>query len=232
MALWIGITEFEAYLVATGLLRNPVGENDPAGFFDLAGLLASAQSEFERRVGWRPFLASDAASDLLLDAEMYPSLDLVSASGTGAYDITGINVSGTDFLYGVQSDGRQANVFGYPQNANARDFPVTTLRFYPGYYFGAGSWAGKQRVTVTARWGRVLLLPPDVKTAVMSYAAGLLLPTLILARTGGAQKVREGDEEIDYGSGGGGGGLVGSLSAMQMGMFDKAVLRWKRVGLA
>lgn len=229
MSAWIGIPEFEAYLIAAGLLKNPVGSNDPAGFYDLAGTLAAAQSEFERRVGWCPFLADGTATPHTMDAEMFPALDLVAASGTGAFGITGINVAGSDFIYGLQEDGTQANVFGYPQNANACGRPVTTLRFYPGYYFGAGSWAGKQRVTVTAQWGRVLTLPADVKIAVMQYGAGLLLPSIMLARTQGGQKVREGDEEIDFGAQG---GAYSPAAAAAASGLDRAVLRWKRIGLA
>jgi len=222
MALWVSLTEFEAYLVAHGVLKNPVGENDPAGFLPLQDILEASQSEFERRVGWSPFLCESAASPRLFDAELFPCLDLLG----GAWNLVSVTVSGTPITLGT-------NVYGYPQNANLRGFPVTTLQFISRWGFPSSSWVGKQRIEVTAQWGRVLTLPSDVKMAILQYSAGAMVPILTYARTGGAQKLKEGDEEIDFGGiGGFGGGGAGSFSSIMTGAFDHAVMRWKRVGLA
>jgi len=113
-------------------------------------------------------------------------------------------------------------VFPEDVNAPARNFPYTRLRFAYRYY-SYGAVAGTNQVAVTGDWGRLYQLPADVKMGVMGYAAAQMLPTFAILRTGGATRIKEGDEEVGYAE-----RPFGGISDMLMTQFNNAVNHWRR----
>jgi hypothetical protein len=219
MALWVSITELQAYLIAAALLKNPVGEHDPTGFLPLSDALRASQDEFERRVGWNPFVWSGGVETRYFNADGQPVLDLKA----GILRVEGVTVAGTDWTVGLTPYISGMNVFPETVNTVGNDYPYTRLRFaYSGYPYQ--SVAGTNAVAVTGDWGRVYSLPFDVKLGVLGYAAAQLLPVFTAARTGGAIRVKEADEEVQFNT-----SPFGEVGASLTGQFERAVSHWKRL---
>lgn len=125
-----------------------------------------AVAEFERRTGWRPFLAGDTATTRYFTAtDHYGLLDLSGSIMT----VSGITVADTALVLNT----------GYYIDRYNDDEPLTNIQFSQPYgigsnMFGAGVSRPRQ-IAVTGIWGRVTLVPADVWQVVQQYAAGQTL---------------------------------------------------------
>src|SRR5262249_29612508 len=107
MAGWIGMTEFQAYLIGAGLLANPVPENDRAAFLPLSEALSAAQNEFEQRTGWLPFVWNGEVETRDFDVDGRTTFDLQG----GLLRLESVTIGASDY---------SQEVFPGPPNALAR----------------------------------------------------------------------------------------------------------------
>ncbi len=170
-------------------------------------------AEFERRVGWEPFLAGATATERVFNA----------TDGNGLLDLEGglistptLNVGGTAY------DSTRFQTM--PRNAISRGRAITSLQFCSGLY-SSSSYSFAPQIKVTGQWGRVATVPPDVWNACLRLA-------MVLVMTAGNQ-----DQDIvSWGEDGFSEGLdqVGVIdpktaASMLPKEFEKAVERWVRV---
>lgn len=167
----IDAIDYTAWPTATQVYGQLVGGNywpedetqQEQNFVAATAAINSAVSEFERRTGWDPFLATSSTTEVrTFDAPYHDGyLDLEG----GLLTLTSVTVSGTAQVL-------DTNVFLRPSNAVRRGMPYTQLQFP---YLGHTLYGLPNRIAVTGKWGRVTTLPADVWFAVLRYAQVLTL---------------------------------------------------------
>lgn len=170
-------------------------------------------AEFERRVGWEPFLAGATATERVF----------VATNGGGLLDIDGGLISTpTLTVGGTAYDSTRFQTV--PLNALSKGRAITGLQFYSGLY-SASSYSFVPQIKVTGRWGRVATVPADVWNACLRLA-------MVQVMTAGNQD----QDIISWGEDGFSEGLdqAGVIDPKTAALalpkeFEKAVERWVRV---
>lgn len=176
--------ELKDFVKSTGLTSDVTVA--PYSLMDWAGVVASAQEEFERDVAWFPFLSAGTASRLFDAPEPnYRDLPLLQLGG-GLVSISSVAISGNTIT--------APNLIPFPENATAQGRPITALKFWRVPFPPV-----PRCVTVTGVWGCTSTLPSAVKRAVLGRAAQLLFSELSMGVSGGLTGKKEGDEEWRYG---------------------------------
>ncbi len=188
---------------------------DRLAAMDLGSKVAAAQAEWERRTGWRPFLASGTPTERIFDPP----------NGNGVLSLHGGALSIDSLFAGVTLDSAGT------EQVEGRDFfpepppygwPYTALRFPWGCCFRSPN-----SVVITADWGFTATLPADVREACLQYGAWLCAPQLSLLLSGGVESLRVLSSEVKYGSG----GALSTQAKGWIGTFEQAVCRYMRVVL-
>lgn len=225
MGLWVGMTEYQAYLISAGLLKNPIPEDDIQGFLALSTALAASQNRFERAAGWNPFVWDGSVSTRVFDAEGQKTLDLQG----GLLRLESVSVGNATYDMG--------SVWPGPPNALAKGQAYTYLELWRLALYFPGSVPGMRALSVTGDWGRVYTLAdaPDVAMAVMAGAMLQLGPQFMAVYGAGvvewktaetSERLR--DNPLAYALAGadGKGGPGGASS-----LFNDAVCLWRRYKL-
>ena len=163
--------DFTRYPNGADVVNNLIGGNyypsdaTQAAVTDSRAELAAqaVAAEFERRVGWEPFLAGATATERVF----------VATDGGGLLDIEGglisaptLNVGGTAY------DSTRFQTV--PLNALSKGRAITGLQFYSGLY-SASNYSFVPQIKVTGRWGRVATVPADVWNACLRLAMVLVM---------------------------------------------------------
>ena len=203
-AAYPAAADLTAFLAGTGL--------DVPDSLDLQDKCDEAAAEWESRVGWFPYLATDtteAPSTRLFDP---PGPAAASGRPSGVRGgkilcLEGGLLSLTSLSVGVVPDGsgdydgapgtqgslltNNLNFFLRPQNAAARGLAWTEVEFL------CPIRGVPQSVAVAGVWGRVTEIGDDVWNAVRQYAAFLAVPELQIAISSGLVKI----DDAQYASG-------------------------------
>jgi len=160
--------DLQRYLAAAGLID--VSPASPFTFVDLAQRVASAQSDFEGRIG-RTLLATlgsrtyDPPTTTVLPQRLFLNADL--AGNPTALSIGGIvKVLDADYFMGSE-------------NSDADGLPFQWIEF-PNYVT-----AVRKSIVVTGYWGYALTIPDGAWAAMLARAAYLSHPELAAAITQG-----------------------------------------------
>ena len=127
---------------------------------------AASSSEWENTVGWAPFLAKNTAT-----VRTFRHVD-----SRGLVDFKGGAIAIESVGRGAQILTENANYYTEPENAISRGEAITGLEMAGGPFrgsFGSSNYATP--LVVTARWGRVELVPGDVWQAICQGAALIAL---------------------------------------------------------
>lgn len=171
----------------------------------------AAQSEWEQRTQWYPFLSTgNAAETRIFDGPGANVLDLQA----GLLALASVMV-GSFSLPLIAAGGAPALVSPRPANALNKGRPYTALAFgpvspmsglSPGFFdpglldSGYLSFIPAIRglVTVVGTWGKMSTVPGDVFRALSAAAAGMLWPELQSLRTGGVLSVKDETLQVQF----------------------------------
>lgn len=216
-ASWPAGDDLRALILSLGL----AGAGGPAVIDALAlgAKVAAGVAEFGARTRWQPFLADAASSTRIYD---WPAAGVLNLDG-GLVSLDSVSSGGLALTAGMQYVPK-------PDNAPARGRPFTSVVLRAGLSVPLGTAYAlgyRRTVEVTGRWGFAAALPPDVFSAVLSYAAAQCVPELALSISRGRAELREGDAMYRFASSG-----VSPLSAERAQWettFNKTVGFYKRV---
>jgi hypothetical protein len=176
----------------------------------------AAAAEWERKAGWRPFLAPTDAEGNPVETTRYfdpPTDTRFIGLNAGLLTLTSLATGATTSTPGTV---RPVDAFFrlLPQNAPAMGRPFDCVEFLssgysgsygPGFgpggfgYFGFGPYGRAGSVAVTGAWGRQLLLSDDVYRAVLALGLITALPELATLRRKGLVSWTEGGVTENYG---------------------------------
>jgi hypothetical protein len=178
--------DLKDFIKSTGLTSDV--SVAPYSYMDWEGAVEAAAEEFERSVGWFPFLSSGSASARTFDAPVpnYRDLPRLELQG-GLVSLTSVTASGNTIT--------TPNLVTKPDNATSRGLPITALAFWRVAFPPT-----PKCVTVTGVWGFCSTLPSAVSRAVTARAAQLLFAEVSMGVSGGIVRKKEGDEEWQYGN--------------------------------
>lgn len=168
---WPGSGDLQAFIEAAGFDTASV---------DLAGAVAAGQAEFERLAGWRPFLGTTQTRKF--DA---PEGEMLFLCG-GLLALTSLTVDGTAYV-------ADTDFYLMPGNAELAGEPWTWVEF------ASAPSCARRGIVIVGTWGRVTAIPEAVRHAVLCLGAEAAMPSIVAAKSGGAQQWTEGDVTERYG---------------------------------
>lgn len=174
------------FLQSVGLFSNPPTTEQDG--FDLDTAIGAAVDEWERRSGFKPFLADTAETTWSFESDLSACIDLQG----GFVSISAVNLNSVART--INRDFRTM-----PRNAALLKKPITYL-LWNGYVRPFPVITGQAAaVTVTGLRGYEILLTDEHFRGILKLAAISLLPELATLKTDGVIKKRQGDTEYTYG---------------------------------
>jgi hypothetical protein len=174
------------FLQAAGMLENPL--SDQQKLIDLVTAASAGVSEFERRTGYKPFLASSTP-----ETRTYQG-DRVNTFPDGHYLDLGTGLISASSV--LVNDNPQTVTTHYalePAGANHNGKPYTDLRFlYGGYGY-------YQTISITGIFGYGLEIPDDAWLAMLELGALHAMRVSGSKLSKGAVEVRQGEVTRKYG---------------------------------
>lgn len=192
-AAYPAASDLDAFFVSTGLISAPT--DAPYASIDRVVKCAAASADFERRTR-RAMIAQPSTRLFDVPWDRLGVLDVAD----DLLSVESIAVDGA-----MLQENLQYWLLPYDAVQKGRPYTHIEMAFVP---VPGPLTVYRRTVCVTGTWGYGTMIPDDVWTAVLVWAAALCAPELALNISGGVALWHEGDEEERYG----GLGVAGPLA--------------------